>query len=40
MCVLYGWCVVADKENQEARASELDDGEVEVVDAAHYGGAR
>lgn len=38
--VLYGRRVVADEENQEARADELDDGEVEVVDATHCGGAR
>lgn len=40
MFVLNGWRVVADKENQQARADKLDDGEVEVVDATHYGGAR
>lgn len=39
MRVLYGWGVVADKESQEAGAEELDDGEVEVVDSTHHGGA-
>lgn len=39
MLVRYGRCVVADKEDEEASAEELDYGEVEVVDSTYYSGA-